>query len=81
MYIDLNTVKLVSSAGEEILLAESDFTYNDVYGTYDVVVELSEYAEEVTVYMMANPYYDESAGIENCIGNTRKMFETTVNLP
>ena len=81
MYIDLNTVKLVSSAGEEILLTESDFTYNDVYGTYDVVVELSEYAEEVTVYMMANPYYDESAGIENCIGNTRKMFETTVNLP
>ena len=81
MHLDLSTVRLVSSAGEEIILTESDFTYNEVYSTYDAVVEFTEYADEVVIYLMANPYYNGLEEIDGYIGNTRKIFEVTVYQP
>ena len=78
---DLNTVRIVSSLGEEIILSEDDFVYNEEYGTYDVSVQFAEYAEEATVYLMANPYSEGIENIDGYLGNERKIFELTVYQP
>ena len=77
MYLDLSSVRLVSSQGEEILLGEADFVYNAVTDSYDLEIELSEYAEEATVFLVANPYYE---GLEQIsyIGNVGKIIEITL---
>jgi hypothetical protein len=80
-HADLNTVRIVTSTGEEIILSESDFLYNDEYGSYDAVAELAEYAEEAVIYVMANPYYNGLDDIDDYIGNTMKLFEITVYQP
>jgi hypothetical protein len=76
-YLDLSSVRLVSSQGEEILLGEADFVYNAVADSYDLEIELSEYAEEATVFLVANPYYE---GLEQIsyIGNVGKIIEITL---
>ena len=79
--LDLNSVRLVSSAGEEILLSESDFVYNEEYNSYDISVTLNEYAESVEIYMMANPYIGGLADVSDYIGNERKIFVETVYQP
>ena len=81
MNFDLSSVRIVSSAGEEIFLTESDFVYNEEYGCYDVSVELGEYADEVVIYVMANPYHYGLEDVEDYAGNERKIFEVTVYQP
>ena len=81
LHIDLNTVRLVSSTGEEIILSESDFIYDEEYYVYAISVEFAEAPEYVVVSMMANPYYTGLENIDGYIGNTRKMFEETVYQP
>jgi hypothetical protein len=78
IFLDLNSIRLLSSTGEEIILTESDFVYNEEYDTYDTVVEFDSYAESVTIYFAANPYHDGLDIIDGYIGNTRKIFEETV---
>jgi hypothetical protein len=80
-HADLNTVRNVTSTGEELVLSEADFIYNDEYGSYDAVAELAEYAEEAVIYVMANPYYNGLDDIDDYIGNTMKLFEITVYQP
>ena len=77
-YTDMSSVRLVGSNGEEILLGESDFVYNEEYGTYDVTVQFSESVTEVVIYMMANPFHGGLSDIDGCIGETRKLFTETV---
>ena len=81
MYIDLDTVVLTSSVGEEIRLAQGDFVYNEEHGYYEAQVTFTERAEEVTVSAMANPFYNGLDGVGDYIGNTRKIFEITVYQP
>lgn len=81
IHLDLSEVRLVSSSGEEIILTEADFAYNEDGGTYDAVAQFSEYADEVVIYLMANPYYNGLEEIDGYIGNTRKIFEVTVYQP
>ena len=81
LYLDLNTVRLLSSGGEEYLLSEADFTYNEDRGSYDVTVTFSQSPEWVTVQAMANPYYASFMDTISYQGNPRKIFEATVEQP
>ena len=81
LFLDLDSLRLVSDTGEEILLSESDFTYNEEYGNHEVTVEFAEIPESVVIYFMANPYYNEQESIDGCVGNVRKTFEETVYQP
>ena len=81
MFLDLDSLRLVSDTGEEILLSESDFTYNEEYGNHELTVEFAEIPESVVIYFMANPYYNEKESIDGCVGNVRKTFEETVYQP
>ena len=78
-YPDTSYLRLVSSTGEEIVLTESDFVYDREYDYYDVTVEFNEYAEEVTIYLMANPYYLGLSDVDDYVGNIRKMYELTIS--
>lgn len=80
-YVDRTAVRLVSSAGEEILLTEADFTYNEEYGEYYAFIEFSETPEFVDVYIMANPYYNGLPDIDSYIGSVVKIFNVTVYQP
>ncbi len=77
-HLDLNNVVLISENGEEIVLTEADFAYNEEYGTYDVVAQFEQAPAYVTVRVMGNPYHDGLEDVENYVGNTRKWLETTV---
>jgi hypothetical protein len=81
MHADMNSVRLVSSGGEEILLTEADFVYNDMSGSYDYEVEFSKQTDAVVISMMANPYYEGLESIDSYIGNTRKLWEVTAYQP
>lgn len=78
-YPDTSYIRLVSSTGEEIVLTESDFVYDSEYDNYDVTVEFNEYAEEVTIYLMANPYHLGLSDVDDYVGNIRKMYELTIS--
>ena len=81
MHADMNSVRLLSSGGEEILLTETDFVYNDMSGSYDYEVEFSKQTDAVVISMMANPYYEGLESIDSYIGNTRKLWEVTAYQP
>jgi hypothetical protein len=81
LFLDLNSVKLVSDKGEEMLLSEGDFVYNDEYGEYEITVEFATAPEQVTVSFMANPFYGDFDTIDGYAGNVRKIFEETVYQP
>ena len=81
MFLDLDSVRLVSDKGEEIILTEGDYTYNEEYGTYDVTVEFAEMPDSVVIYFDANPFYADAESIDGYLGNVRKTFEETVYAP
>ena len=81
MYVDMDSVKLITSSGEEISLSETDFTYNEEYGRYEITVEFTQPLTHVVVQMQANPYHVGIEDIDDYIGNERKTFEETVELP
>ena len=81
MYIDLNSVVLITSSGDRIMLSESDFVYNEEYGTYDVEVALDPYTAHVAMQVMANPYHNGIDDVADYAGNVRKLFEETVYQP
>ena len=72
---------LYGENGEEIVLTEADFAYNEEYGTYDVVAQFEQAPAYVTVRVMGNPYHDGLEDVENYVGNARKLLETTVYGP
>lgn len=81
MYVDMDSVKLITSSGEEISLSETDFTYNEEYGRYEITVEFTQPLTHVVVQMQANPYHVGIEDIDGYLGNARKTFEETVELP
>lgn len=78
MYTDLNTVRLVSSSGEEIALSESNFTYNEESYSYDVEITFTKELEYVTVYIDANGFYEALDELEDYKGSPTKSYEITV---
>ena len=81
MYVDMNSVKLISSSGEEITLSETDFIYNEEYGRYEIVVEFTKPLTHVVIQMQANPYHIGLEELGEYLGNARKTFEETVYQP
>ena len=77
-HIDLGSVRLISESGEEIALSQTDFAYNEEYGTYDVTVTLEEPTALVVVQLYGNPFHAGLEGVEDPIGNIRKLLEFTV---
>ena len=70
----------VSSSGEERVLTETDFVYNEEYDCYDVDVTFDEIFDSVTLYVMANPNYLGVSDIQDYTGNLRKLFEVTITV-
>ncbi len=81
MYVDMNSVKLISSSGEEISLSETDFIYNEEYGLYEIMVEFTQPLTHVVIQMQANPYHEGLEELDDYVGNARKTFEETVYEP
>ena len=78
VYPDMSSVRLLSSNGEQILLSEADFIYDEEYATYSIVVELAHVPEYVVVYLMGNPYYLGIENIDGYIGSPHRLLEYTV---
>ena len=76
--VDLNSIRAVSSTGEEITVSENDFLYDEEYGEYVCSVQLLNDFEWVTVYVSCNPFGDNMDGIDNYVGSL--FFEITITL-
>ncbi len=79
--LDLDSVVLISSSGEEKVLTEADFVYNDVYGTYDAEIEFEEPFTEVIIKASLSIFHEALEGVDGYKGSVRKTFETTVYAP
>ena len=78
IYLDFNNLKAVSSTGEEIILSESMFTFDDVNSIHELTIEFTQAFEYVTLYVVANPNYLDVKDIPNYSGNIRKTFEVVI---
>ncbi len=78
IYLDFNNLKAVSSTGEEIILSESMFTFDDINSTHELTIEFTQTFEYVTLYVVANPNYLDVKDIPNYSGNIRKTFEVVI---
>lgn len=78
IYLDFNNLKAVSSTGEEIILSESMFTFDDINSTHELTIEFTQAFEYVTLYVVANPNYLDVKDIPNYSGNIRKTFEVVI---
>lgn len=67
--IDLNSIRLVSSAGEEILVTETDFVYNEEYGEYTCTISFENDFEFVELYERRSPFGANMEGIDGYIGS------------
>ena len=81
LYMDLDSVLLRLSNGEEMTLSASDFVYNEENSTYDLSLPLSPAVTWVTIQVLANPNYTPQLEAINYIGNLRTQFEATVEKP
>ena len=79
-YVDMSYLRMVTSTGEERILTETDFVYNEEYDCYDVYVEFDELFDSVLLYVMANPNYLGVSDIQDYAGNLRKLFEVTITV-
>jgi hypothetical protein len=76
--VDLNSIRAVTSFGEEITLSQTDFLYDEETGEYVCNVQLLNDFEWVTVYVSCKPFENNMDGIDNYVGNL--FVETTITL-
>lgn len=67
--VDLNSVRAVTSSGEEIHLLESDFVYDAEHDEYVADVSLMNTFETLTLYVKCGPYASNMQGIDGYEGN------------
>ena len=79
-YVDMSYLRMVTSTGEERILTETDFVYNEEYDCYDVYVEFAELFDSVILYVMANPNYLGVSDMQDYAGNIRKLYEVTISV-
>lgn len=79
-YVDMSYLRMVTSSGEEKILTETDFVYNEENDCYDVHVEFNSSFDSVTLYVMANPNYLGVSDIQDYAGNIRKLYEVTITV-
>ena len=80
MYVDPSYVRVVSSAGEELILGHSDLVYNSEGFYYECAVEFTEEYEYVTVYAYVNSNLKTIDGIDGYIGDLAKLNEITIEV-
>ncbi len=77
--VDLNSVRLVSSANEELILTETDFVYNEEYGEYVCNAEFTMDFETITLYAYCAPFAKNMDGIEDYVGSLSTEFQTIID--
>lgn len=80
MYVDPSYVRLVSSAGEELILGHGDLVYNSEGFYYKCEVEFTEEYEYVTVYAYVNSNLKTIDGIDGYIGDLAKLNEIIIEV-
>ena len=80
MYVDPSYVRVVSSAGEELILGNDDLVYNSEGFYYECAVEFTEEYEYVTVYAYVNSNLKTIDGIDGYIGDLAKLNEITIEV-
>ena len=76
--VDLNSIRLVSSNGEEIQLTQEDFVYNEGYGEYLCTVNFAQGYEFITLYATYIPFAESMEGIPDYVGSTSVSFERII---
>ena len=80
MYVDPSYVRVVSSAGEELILGHGDLVYNSEGFYYECAVEFTEEYEYVTVYAYVNSNLKTIDGIDGYIGDLAKLNEIIIEV-
>lgn len=76
-YIDLNSIRLLCSSGEEITLTESDFVPNDE-GYLTFTTSFNQPPEYVTLYCMYAPFVGGLEGLEEYEGSIYTPIEIEI---
>ena len=76
--IDRNSIRLVSSTGEEIQVSESELVYNEEYDSYTYETEFATAFEFITIYAKCSPFAQNMAGIEDYAGSLSIEMQTTI---
>jgi len=76
--IDRNSIRLVSSTGEEIQVSESELVYNEEYDIYTYETEFATAFEFITIYAKCSPFVQNMAGIEDYAGSLSIEMQTTI---
>lgn len=76
--VDMNSIRAVSSSGEEITIYETDFIYDEEEGTYVFSTRLLNDFEWVTVYASCNFYGANMDGIEDYVGSLQAKIAITL---
>jgi hypothetical protein len=74
--VDRDVVRIVSSTGEEIILTESNWVFNEDAGEYTCVVHFDQYFDYADIYVVCSPTANiiESYGDFECVGSVSKEF-------
>lgn len=75
--VDLDSIRIVTSAGEEVLLSESDFV-QDEYGYLTARVRFTDTTESVTLYILYAPYIDGLESVEEYKGSPYTPYEIEI---
>lgn len=75
--LDLNSIKVISSDGQEIFITESDFVI-DEYENLSVTVTFDNAPEYVTLQLMISPNSDGMEMIEDYDGSLYTYYETVI---
>ena len=76
--IDRNSIRLVSSTGEEIQVSESELVYDEEYDIYTYETEFATAFEFITIYAKCSPFAQNMAGIEDYAGSLSIEMQTTI---
>ena len=76
--VDLNSIRLVTSSGEEIQISEADFVYDEENWQYVCVVDFVTDFEFVELYETCRPFADNMQGIDEYVGSVSVEVTATV---
>ncbi len=77
-YIDLDSFQLISSAGEEIFVLETDWAFDENMNLYSYTTTLQNEFEYVDLYATYIPYATQMEGILEYKGSIEFNFYTTI---
>ena len=75
--INLESIRVVTSSGEEIVLPPSELIYDEDLSTYTAEVQFSTEFEWITIYSACSPFAEDMAGIDDYAGSLTVEKSTT----